>query len=208
MQTDQSRRRFLHTGTGAVSASWLAAQWPLALKAAEQAAAARDSQRPFQHLGTAEAKDFEAIAARIVPTTDTPGAREIGVIYYIDTAIGGWMEGVEQMLRPALADLNATVTERYGAQHFHLLDGEAQDALLGEIEAGPLFQTLRFMTLCGCFALPSYGGNRNRLGWALIGFDHRHVWFPPFGHYDAGHHEARAAAPAPRQHSEPQRHGR
>ncbi|MEO0423161.1 MAG: gluconate 2-dehydrogenase subunit 3 family protein [Pseudomonadota bacterium] len=207
MQTDQSRRRFLHTGTGAVSASWLAAQWPLALEAAEHAAEARDKQQPLAHLGPAEAADFEAIAARIVPATDTPGAREVGVIYYMDAAIGGWMAGVEQMLRPALAGLNATVKERFGAEHFHLLDADAQDTLLGEIESGPLFQTLRFMTICGMFALPSYGGNRNQLGWALLGFDPRHVWFPPFGHYDAPHH-AQANAPAQSSTDKKHHHGR
>jgi hypothetical protein len=23
------------------------------------------------------------------------------------------------------------------------------------------------------------------MGWKLLGFDHRHVWAPPFGYYDA-----------------------
>lgn len=197
MQTDSSRRRFLHTSGGAVSASWLAAQWPLVLHAGEQAAASRDRHDALQHLGPDEATDFEAIAARIVPATDTPGAREIGVIYYIDAAIGGWMAGVEQMLRPQLTALNGKVQERYGADHFHRLDAQAQDTLLREIEDGPLFQTLRFMTLCGLFALPSYGGNRQQLGWALIGFDPRHAWMPPFGHYDAPHHAQADTAHVP-----------
>ncbi len=39
------------------------------------------------------------------------------------------------------------------------------------------------------FALPSYGGNRDKAGWHLIGFDDRHFWQPPFGYYDE--HEGR-----------------
>jgi hypothetical protein len=34
------------------------------------------------------------------------------------------------------------------------------------------------------FALPGYGGNRDAAGWKLIGFEDRHVFQPPFGHYD------------------------
>ncbi len=35
------------------------------------------------------------------------------------------------------------------------------------------------------FALPVYGGNKGYAGWKVLGFDHRHAWVPPFGHYDA-----------------------
>jgi hypothetical protein len=34
------------------------------------------------------------------------------------------------------------------------------------------------------FSLPSYGGNRDGVGWKLIGFEDSHVFYPPFGHYD------------------------
>ena len=34
------------------------------------------------------------------------------------------------------------------------------------------------------FSPPSYGGNRNGVGWALIGFADEHVFLPPFGFYD------------------------
>jgi len=29
--------------------------------------------------------------------------------------------------------------------------------------------------------------NHEKLGWALIGFEDRHVWHAPFGYYDANH---------------------
>ncbi len=37
----------------------------------------------------------------------------------------------------------------------------------------------------GVFSDPSHGGNRDKAGWAMIGFDNRHAWQPPFGYYDA-----------------------
>jgi hypothetical protein len=39
----------------------------------------------------------------------------------------------------------------------------------------------------GLLALPSYGGNADKLGWKLVGFVDQHAWQPPFGHYDAGY---------------------
>ena len=30
-----------------------------------------------------------------------------------------------------------------------------------------------------------YGGNRDKVGWKLIGFEDRFHWNAPFGHYDA-----------------------
>ena len=34
------------------------------------------------------------------------------------------------------------------------------------------------------FTLPAYGGNRDRVGWKLIGFEDTHAFYPPFGYYD------------------------
>jgi hypothetical protein len=34
------------------------------------------------------------------------------------------------------------------------------------------------------FTLPTYGGNRDGVGWKLIGFEDRHTFQPPFGYYD------------------------
>jgi hypothetical protein len=34
------------------------------------------------------------------------------------------------------------------------------------------------------FADPAYGGNSDKVGWKLIGFEDRFAWQPPFGEYD------------------------
>jgi hypothetical protein len=39
------------------------------------------------------------------------------------------------------------------------------------------------------FSNPSYGGNRDEVGWKLIGFEAPHPWQPPFGYYDADYAE-------------------
>ncbi len=39
--------------------------------------------------------------------------------------------------------------------------------------------------LLGFLGDPSYGGNRDHVGWRHIGFDDRMAFTPPFGFYDA-----------------------
>jgi gluconate 2-dehydrogenase gamma chain len=64
-----------------------------------------------------------------------------------------------------------------------LPDG-AQLAYLKGIGPEPFFGTMKFLTVLGLLALPSYGGNAGKLGWKLVGFVDQHAWTPPFGHYD------------------------
>ena len=63
------------------------------LLAAQQAKAAQNSARSFVNLSREEAAEFEAIAARILPTDETPGAREAGVIYFMDNVLGAERAG-------------------------------------------------------------------------------------------------------------------
>ena len=63
-----------------------------------------------------------------------------------------------------------------------------QTDVLRSVEDTPLFGAMMFMTKCGMFSLPAYGGNRDHAGWDLLGFDHQHAWQPPFGYYDAAVH--------------------
>ena len=54
---------------------------------ARQAAAQSTGAYKFEFFTPEEAAEVEAIAARIIPTDETPGAREAGVIYFIDRAL-------------------------------------------------------------------------------------------------------------------------
>jgi len=172
MTTKQvSRRGFLKAATSAAGAAWLSAHWPSVMAAAEEAAAARDAGAGFDMLTAEQAADFAAIAAQIFPTDELPGANEAGVVYFIDTALRTFMSGAAESVSKGLRALNKKA-------------GAAQAELLKQEEATPFFGTVHFMTVAGMFALPSYGGNRKNAGWKLLGFDHRHAWAPPFGHYD------------------------
>ncbi|HEY0963124.1 MAG TPA: gluconate 2-dehydrogenase subunit 3 family protein [Pseudomonadales bacterium] len=158
---------------------------PALLHAADHSAAAHHAAAALTTLGADEAREFTAIAARILPSDDTPGATEGGVIYFIDHVLGSSRSELLEPLRAGLASLQAEAHGSFGVKRFSELDALRQDALLQSIEATPFFETMRFLTLAGMFTLPEYGGNREHVGWDLIGFDHRHAWQPPFGYYDA-----------------------
>lgn len=175
-----SRRGFLKTITSAGGATWLAAHWPAALAAAQEAGQARDAAAEFELLSAVQAADLAAIASQIFPSDELPGATEAGVVYFMDSALRGFMSGATGDVAKGLQALN-----RKAGARFATLTLPAQTALLKSEETSPFFQTVRFMTIAGMFAMPSYGGNRNHAGWKMLGFDHRHFWVPPFGHYDA-----------------------
>lgn len=136
-------------------------------------------------LTPAQARDIEAIAAQIVPSDDTPGAREAGVVYFIDHVHAGiYSQRAPEFLARLAAFQQEFAASHAGPGQFADLDGPAQLAYLKTIEKTPFFGNLRFLTVLGLLALPSYGGNENKVGWKMVGFVDRHVWSPPFGHYD------------------------
>ena len=64
-----------------------------------------------------------------------------------------------------------------------------QIRLLEAIEKTEFFDLVRTHTILGFFGNPSYGGNRNQVGWKLIGFEDRFQFEPPFGYYDGAEHK-------------------
>lgn len=177
-----SRRRFLKS-TGAVTGASLFRIGAPSLAAVTQAACtARDEAAAFVTLGNAEAADFAAIAARIIPTTDTPGASEAGVIYFWDNVLGDDLHAVMlAAIRSFRDDLNAGLT-----QSFAELSDEEQDSALKSVELDGRFEICRTLTIFGFFSMAKHGGNKDHLGWDLIGFQGHHgAWAPPFGYYDA-----------------------
>jgi gluconate 2-dehydrogenase gamma chain len=180
-----SRRGFLKSATSVAGAAWLAAQWPAVLAAAREAGAARDAAAEFETLAPADAADLAAIAAQIFPTDELPGANEAGVVYFMDSALRTFMSGAADAVRKGLRELNQKAAAAQAGARFAALPPAAQVRLLKAEESTPFFGTVHFMTVAGMFAMPAYGGNRKHAGWKVLGFDHRHVWAPPFGHYDA-----------------------
>ncbi len=181
-----SRRGFLKLTGSTLGAGWLSAHWPAVLALGQAACSARDAATPFRNLDALTAADLEAVAAQIIPTDETgPGAREAGVIYFIDGALETVMKGAGGFLADGAARLGDIARDRYGKARFSEHDDDAQLTILRDEEQTGFFGAMKFLTVTGMFAMPSHGGNHGKIGWTLLGFDSRHGWLPPFGHYDA-----------------------
>jgi gluconate 2-dehydrogenase gamma chain len=188
----QQRRMFLRTAMAA-GAAWAAAdlaQVESALSWAEEQAhggATSGAAAKLTALTKAQADVVEAMTGRILPAVDgRPGAREAGAIHFIDRALSTFNAAQKAMYVEGVADLNQRAALKSPpAGSFVSLTPAQQDELLREVEQTPFFQTVRFDTLIGTFALPSWGGNRDFAGWKLLGIEHRPFFTAPFGYYDA-----------------------
>lgn len=180
-----SRRDFV-ASAGTLGALWLAASPGERLAAAEHAHRQMQSPQPaLAFFAREQAVEIEAIASRILPTTDTPGAREAGVVYFIDRALATWGKEQRPVFAEGLRKVAEEVARRFpGESRFSVLSEARQDEVLRGIEETPFFGSMRFATIAGMFALPLHGGNRDFAGWALIGQDRVLDFKPPFSWYD------------------------
>jgi Gluconate 2-dehydrogenase subunit 3 len=132
-----------------------------------------------------EATTIDAIVAQIIPTDETPGAREMGVARFIDHALAGFMAPLATIFRAGLAEFDTNCrANNSGKESFAMLTTEQQIQWLHQVEHTPFFESLQQLTVLGALSMPAYGGNQDALGWKLIGFADVHAFEPPFGYYD------------------------
>ena len=184
---DPNRRRFLLSGLRGVGGAWASLHWPAIMAAAQHAAQMREVIPPakLEVLTADQAAEIEAAASRIIPTDDTPGAREAGVIYFIDRALGTFATDRRDDYEKGLPVLQAKTHELFpNTQKFSQATSDQQDAVMKALEEQPIFELILTHTLMGFLADPARGGNRGAVGWKLIGFDDSPAFAPPFGYYD------------------------
>ena len=180
-----SRRWFLTQTCKGVSAAWLVARWPDIVAAAQHAHHSVESAAPskLEFFTPEQAIEIEAAAACIIPSDDSPGAREARVIYFIDRALTTFDSDKQALYKQGLVALEARA-RRTGLAKFSEMDAARQIAALKKIEKSPFFQQLRAHTVIGFLANPEYGGNHQQAGWKHIGFEDQFAFTPPFGFYD------------------------
>ena len=182
-----NRRAFLRAAAAA-GAAWSAAdllsiEEALAWSAGQAAA---KTGAGFTALSAAEAETIDALSSRIIPSVDKrPGAHEAGVVFFVDKALATFNAGQRKMYAEGIQDLNRRAADMFKVAAFSKLTAAQQDDVIRAIEKTPFFQAMRFDTIVGTFALPTWGGNRDYAGWHLIGLEHQPRFQPPFGAYDA-----------------------
>ena len=183
-----TRRCFLRLLQNSASKSAMLLTLPTIISACKEAKKNQLTASAFQILSSTEAMELDAVAERILPATDSPGAREAGVVYFFDNVLKDRMDALD-ILRIGLHDLQKNTGSEFNSPFFYSLSSLDQDQLLKSIEDTEFFATARYLTIAGMFALPEYGGNRNLVGDQLVGFDDRLGWTTPFGYYDADYME-------------------
>jgi len=206
MNESFSRRSFLSRGAAGLSAAWASAHWPALLAAATHAHQAVKSAAPpkFDFFSADEAKEIDAMTSCIIPTDDTPGAHEAGVVYFIDRGLTTFGKDDQKTYREGLPALQSRVAEMFqGKSKFSELTPEQQCEVLHSFDeqnpqgrqrrfrtspgAQNFFETLRQHTIAGFLIDPDCGGNRDAAGWKVIGREREHMFQPLFGYYDKGY---------------------
>ena len=185
MSGEISRRDFV-AAAGSLGAIWLLVDSQEVVEAAHHAAHQVSQTQPtLTTLTPAQAPEVEAFASRIIPTDETPGAREAGVLYFIDRALSTFATDQRPAFNEGLAKLERDVSAKFpGQTRLSALTPAQQDEVLKSIEDTPFFGQMRFATLAGFFALPTHGGNRDFVGWKLVGQESAMEFRAPFGWYD------------------------
>lgn len=109
----------------------------------------------------------EALAERIIPRTDTPGARDAGVALLIDKAIVG-DPSLGPPFRSGIADLNALASDTYG-KRFTVLSEAQQITLLTPLSLDNHTALGKFFALAKGMTVQAYYntevGLKSELGW-------------------------------------------
>ena len=125
--------------------------------------------RAYRHFTPDQARTVGAAAERIFPADELgPGATEIGVVDYLDGALAGDRSGLGDLYRRGVERLDAEARAR-ADRPFADAPAGVQDVVLAELEGTPFFEALLGHTREGLFADPVHGGNRDMLGWRLLG---------------------------------------
>jgi gluconate 2-dehydrogenase gamma chain len=170
MDAPLSRRSLLRS----TMLAGLSAEVLEALQHAHEVAQTGDGK--LQYLDPEAAADIEGLAAEIIPSDDGPGAKEAGVIYFIDRALATFDKDQREIYRAGLAAYRSTL-----ATHGSSLAASR----IASIEHTGFFEALRKHVIMGFLASPAWGGNRDKVGWKLIGFDDAGAFHTPLGYYDA-----------------------
>jgi gluconate 2-dehydrogenase gamma chain len=168
-----SRRRFLLLSTlWAAAAGWLAA-------------CARF--QPRAALTPAERRLVEAIADQVIPPDDVAGGKDAGVAEFIDRQLRGPYRRHVQTYQDGLAKLDLT-SRRLEQRAFVDLPFARQTAVLESLEAdrvpagiwrqgkaSDFFRLVVDHCLQGFYGSPRHGGNRDAVGWRMLGLDYPQI---------------------------------
>ena len=183
-----TRRTFLSQAAASLSLLCVTGITPELLAQAHEHAKAAPRNldgQPFRFFTPQQAADYEAFAMQIFPSDDTPGAKEANVVRFVDYALSEIEPHNKESFANALKALGEQARKNSPeAKSFAALSSAHQIETIKAMEKTDEFGTLRFYTIVGFLGDPADGGNKDQIGWKLIGFKDDFYYAPPFGYYD------------------------
>ena len=176
------RREFLTLSAATIGGALV---FSLDRKAFRLSAQDKPVRIPLRFFAEEQALVVAAATSRIFPSDDTgPGAREAGVVIYIDRQLAGpygrdryrYTQPPFEDGPPELGYQGSASPRQIYSQGlkdligFDRLKPAEQDAALKNIEDTVFFSLLHRHTIEGMFCDPMHGGNADMIGWQLIGF--------------------------------------
>ena len=128
-----------------------------------------------------EGETLKAVCECLIPTDEYPGAAWAGAVNYIDIQLCGHYRKHRSTYRSGVAALDRVSLEKHG-QPFAALNSELQVALLKAVEKGQasapawkpadqvqFFGLVLTHTMQSYYGDPRHGGNREQIGYRMIG---------------------------------------
>ena len=116
---------------------------------------------------------------QFVPADKDPGAKEAGVVFYIDGILAGrFGKFFKDRYEHGLAMVDEVSSKRFGRE-FVALDPDQQVTILKALESGDaagddgsgFFSLILRHTMEGYYGDPEHGGNRGNASWTMLGFE-------------------------------------
>lgn len=130
-----------------------------------------------------EAECLGSICEQLIPADDFPGAREAGVVNFIDKLLYQRFPELTQRYRDGLQSLEIFCESTYG-QRFARLEWNLQHSLLKQMEQGELppsfwekigqkefFNMTLRNTMQGFYGSPRHGGNKDYASFRMMRLD-------------------------------------
>jgi gluconate 2-dehydrogenase gamma chain len=128
---------------------------------------------PLQFFTSEEAALIESLCDQAVPADDYPGARQTGVLYYIDRQLAGPLKRFGPAYREQIPAFRQACRETTG-NDFLQLEWDRQTRFLEAVDSGEVkglggfFRMVVDHTMQGYYGSPKHGGNREEASWKML----------------------------------------
>ncbi len=124
---------------------------------------------PWRFFTPGEAGIVEAACAQIIPADRDPGAKEAGVVNYIDLQLSTRFKRHQAAYRTGVAGIDAASRSQFGKPFVELTSGQQVEVMNAiEENSRAFFELLLNHTRQGFYGDPRHGGNRGMASWKMV----------------------------------------